>query len=175
MGYFDGMVETCFKRDAQGRAIYFPGGIFSKGRIVPDENRVMELKARLNRAYVIMLPLTIVLGAVAYSKSLPIFLILMGLLTLGFNFYLRSLASGFEISNEKLGLVKAYANQARALGRGWLIALTVMCAVVVVFGLITAILEPGMLLWTGLSSAALFGALAGLFLFQLRSLGRNGA
>lgn len=175
MGYFAGMVEACFKRDAQGRAIYFPGGIFSKGRIIPDENKVKELKTRINRTYMIMLPAIIALGAIAYSISFPIFLILMGLLTFGFNLYLRSLASGFEISTERFSIVEAYTNQARALGRGWLIALVGMCAVVVVFGLIMAILEPAMLFWTGVSNVVLFGALAALFLFQLRSLGRNGA
>ena len=35
-GYFDGLVEPMFQRDAAGRELFFPFGLYSRGRLVPD-------------------------------------------------------------------------------------------------------------------------------------------
>lgn len=175
MRYFDGMADACFKHDAQGRAIFFPSGVLSKGRIVPDEKLVGQIKTRLKRAYMIMVPLAVLLGASSYSLSLPAFFILMAILVLSFNAYLRHLASGLEISAERLSIGEAYFHQARALGRGWLIALSIICALFAVAGLALAFLDPGKEWWAGLGSAAFFAAMLALFLVQLHGLGRNGA
>lgn len=175
MGYFDSMAETCFKRDAQGRALYYPAGILSKGRIIPDDARAKEIQKRLNRAHMIMLPAVITLGATSFHLSWPVFLLLLAIITLGFHLYLRSLASGLEVSSEKLTFREVQASQARTLGRGWLIALVLASALLAVAGLALAIFDPGRELWTGLGTAALFSAMVAVFLVQLRGLGRKGA
>jgi hypothetical protein len=35
MGYFDGLTAAAFKKDTQGRDLFFIWGKFGKGRVVP--------------------------------------------------------------------------------------------------------------------------------------------
>lgn len=175
MGYFDSFAEVCFKRDAQGRAIYYPAGIWSKGRIVPDAATETAIKTRLKRAYMVMLPVAIIAGAVLFRLSLPLFVGVTVCLMIAFHLYVRSLGAGLPLSEERLTLREAQASQARTLGRGWLIALVIISAIFVAAGAALAILDPARSLWTGLGSAAFFGACLVMFLMQLKRFRGNGA
>lgn len=46
MSYFYWLEQSAYQTDIQGRSVYFPNGIFSLGRIVPDEST----KAAIGRA-----------------------------------------------------------------------------------------------------------------------------
>jgi hypothetical protein len=49
--YFDTLVEPMFQRDEQGREIFFPFGIGSRGRVVPDAATARSLRQRLRHGW----------------------------------------------------------------------------------------------------------------------------
>jgi hypothetical protein len=45
MGYFGELATVNFKKDAEGRDLFFPFGIFGRGRILPDSETARRLRA----------------------------------------------------------------------------------------------------------------------------------
>ena len=37
MGYFDQLAEAAFKTSDDGEIIYYPNGVLTKGRVIPDQ------------------------------------------------------------------------------------------------------------------------------------------
>lgn len=71
--YFDRMAEVVFKTNARGEQLYYPGGIFSAGRIIPDKQRRDEIFRFHKKVLVIslFLPLPyLLLVALCFELSL---------------------------------------------------------------------------------------------------------
>ncbi|MGE0204777.1 MAG: hypothetical protein AB7E70_07805 [Hyphomicrobiaceae bacterium] len=47
--YMEGIIEPLFKTDALGRTVFYPFGVFGRGRIVPDAAAAEGLRGRLRR------------------------------------------------------------------------------------------------------------------------------
>ena len=115
MGYFDGLANSSFKIDAEGREVFFPYGIFAKGRVLPDAETADAIRGKIVNFYKILMfagiPLSVVL------VNLPggvIALVGVGILAcFGSWFYFRQLCEGLEISDERLGYAEAQRNAAR--------------------------------------------------------------
>lgn len=172
--YFDGLIEPLFKTDDMGRRLFFPAGVLSKGRVILDEDRVMDLKRKVRMAYMVfflvfiplLAGLTPWLGSSAWVPA-----ILIGLAAgLAMNAYLFSLARGLPKTSERMNVGEAYRAQAVKLGRGWLLTLAISTGVLAVGSLMLAFLDPKTGMLAGLSGAVFFVALAAVFVYQLRSL-----
>ncbi len=49
--YFDQLVEPMFQRDEQGREVFFPFGIGTRGRVVPDAATARSMRQRLRHGW----------------------------------------------------------------------------------------------------------------------------
>src|SRR5690242_3643591 len=52
MGYFDGLTAAAFKKDAQGRDLFFIWGKFGKGRVVPTDADGIAVRNYLKNYYI---------------------------------------------------------------------------------------------------------------------------
>lgn len=172
--YFDSLTEPMFKADAEGRPLFFPLGIWARGRVLPDEAAAAALRAKVRRAY--MLFFLVLIPVVAGGA--PVFKLgsvwpgaMMGLVAgVGLQAYILSLTRGLPRSDEQLTLREAQRTQARLLGRGWLRALLGISLVLMLSGLAAMVLDPAHALWTGLFCTSFFGLLAVVFWRQMRML-----
>lgn len=132
-GFFDKIVDARFKRDPQGRLMFFPWG-FGTGRLVPDA----QTEARLRRAtwWMMVLLFVVAIPAIAgYSSAyhpqgksfIPYFL---ACLALGYAFqvYPAWLARGLPRSDQRMSYVAMMVQSLDRFGRKFLI-----------FGLVTSI------------------------------------
>ena len=55
MGYFDGLTAASFKKDAQGRDLFFIWGKFGKGRVVPTEADGASVRSYLKIYYICLI------------------------------------------------------------------------------------------------------------------------
>lgn len=172
--YFDSLVAPMFKTDDMGRQLFFPAGIWSKGRVLPDKATADAIRLKVRRVYfgffLLALPLLVVVFlAMGRPSWLTIFATPL-LAGLGMNAYLFAIARKLPKTTERMSLGEAYRTQAKSLGRGWLKFLAVSMGLLVVGSLLSAIFDPGLGLVGGLAGAAFFATLMALFIYQLRSL-----
>ncbi|MBK1612904.1 hypothetical protein CKO44_05395 [Rubrivivax gelatinosus] len=60
--YFDDLARGNFKHDAAGRTVFFPLGVFGKGRVLPDAATEHRLRDRLVTQYQLAIVVAIALG-----------------------------------------------------------------------------------------------------------------
>jgi hypothetical protein len=111
MGYFDGLADASFKKDSNGKDVFYAWGVLGKGRVLPDEATKAKLRTFVIRYYQIMLPIAILLGI--FRLWLPAILVLT-VLTLGFYLYVNHLTKACPICTEKLTLKESYKNSAKS-------------------------------------------------------------
>jgi len=164
MGYFDGLVSGSFKQDETGRTIFFPYGILGGGKRAPSEEAAKSLRVGLKIYYMIALPVIIVAsvaGGFLYSMAAALVLILL------YEIWVRGKTAGWARSSAKLTYAESSGNSARALGKGTLLVLLVVSAVLVVSGAAIAITMPEARL-TGIVSVIFFGACMAAFVYMMR-------
>lgn len=79
MDYFDGLTDTKFKTDTQGRLLFYPWGILGKGSFLPDESKKQQIRRFVRLYYIMFLPAiigTIVFIGCVYSFALLFLLFL---------------------------------------------------------------------------------------------------
>src|SRR3954470_22575522 len=100
MGYFDGLANSAFKKDGQGRDLFFPNGILGKGRILPDAETAAKLRHKVVQFYKLFmfggLPAIVVL--VNVPGGIPILAVVGVVATIGTWIFFRSLARDLPIS-----------------------------------------------------------------------------
>lgn len=132
-GFFDKIVDARFKRDAQGRLMFFPWG-FGTGRLVPDAQT--EVRLRTATWWMMLLLFVVAIPAIAgYSSAvhpqgksfIPYFL---GCVALGYAFqiYPAWLARGLPRSDQRMSYVAMMVQSLDRFGRKFLI-----------FGLVTSL------------------------------------
>lgn len=172
--YFDSLVAPLFKKDDQGRTLFFPAGIWSKGRIIPDEATGERLRKGIRRGYMVLFGLLIPLFAIGNAflsrgSNGWMYPIIGGLLIgLAFQAYTFTLARGLPVSDNRLSYKEAVTSQSRALGAGWLKALAIGSALFVLGSLAMTILGSGSDRLVGLAGMALFGGCLALFTWQMK-------
>lgn len=60
MGYFDGLLSSGFKKDKEGKALFYPNGIFGKGYII-NEAIEKQIKVFLKKYYIALFITTVIL------------------------------------------------------------------------------------------------------------------
>lgn len=163
MGYFDGLVSGSFKKDETGQTVFFPYGVFGRGKLAPSEDAAQSLKSGLKIYYMIALPVIIVVSILAgFLMSLGAAAALMVV----YEVWVRAKTSGWARSRARLTYAESTTNSANALGKGLLILLLVCSLVFVVAGAAIAITRPEARL-VGLLSTVFFGACALAFMNML--------
>lgn len=156
MGYFEGLAAAAFKKGAGGQTLYYPWGIFGKGRILPDDDTERRARAFLIRYYKISLPASVVLALVLGLK----WALVAGVLaTAGFHMANKRLVGHLPCSAERLTLKEGYRNSA---ARHRASTLWLLLAASVVLGLVGIYLAV-----VAKTAAARHVAISGIAVFGL--------
>ncbi|MEZ5852487.1 MAG: hypothetical protein R3D68_17785 [Hyphomicrobiaceae bacterium] len=172
--YFDSLAASMFKTDDQGRTLFFPAGIWSKGRVIGDEASAQRLRDRVRKAYMAMFMIGIPLLVTAFQlipgAGLLTYVGLGVVFGLIFNLYIFSLSRGLERTDVHMTLREAQNAQAFAIGKGWLITLAITSGVLATGGAVMAFAASGAERWQGALGFVFFAACLAVFLMQLRKL-----
>jgi hypothetical protein len=147
--YLDGMVEPMFKRDASGRMLFFPVGMFSQGRVLPDDAAADRVRSGVRLSYLIAF-LIVILGVIVLlrtAKTVSPAVIAVGALAGGILGGLQALfhlalVRGLPLSDERLRYGDVLAAQSSAMGSGWMTALFAMSAVLTVGSAAALAIDP---------------------------------
>lgn len=175
MGYFDGLTAGAFKRDSQGRDLYFFWGKFGKGRVIPSEADGASVRTYLKNYYICVLVLIVPIVVFGRSEAFtaPWFLMLGGLIvaaSLGLMpLYMR--IRNWEIADERMTLAEAYSASAKAHGKGSMLFLVVLSSLLVACGLFVLVATDAKLV--GALCVLFFGACLAVFVYMLRASRRG--
>lgn len=141
-GYFNALAEASFKKNPDGKGwLYYPNGIFGKGRVVKDERTRRILFKFQKRMYMFFLPVAIFYGlfmgftSVSWQTLMP-FAILIFITYL----WLHILIRGLPKSQVKLKYRESTAKSMRGLPIWYSKALIIFSSFVLGFGLITPVI-----------------------------------
>ena len=166
MGYFDGLAAAPFKKDKDGNTVFYPHGIFGRGRVIADPVRAEELRKFLRTWYQVMMVVVIVPCAI---RAWILLLIAMPPLALWWYIRSRSLLAGCPYSEDRLNVGESARNSAAGHSRSTLWLLLAGSALFVVGGVaIAATAKSGQDLAVGLGSAVFFGACGAVFVYMLK-------
>jgi hypothetical protein len=168
MGYFDGLTAAAFKKDSQGRDLFFIWGKLGKGRVVPTEADGASVRGYLKNYYVGVIlgvvPMIMLAGKAFEPRwflTIGIFMVL-ALAALA-PLFLRT--AQWEVADERLTYREAMSASAAAHGAGSLWFLIVLSALFVAAGLFLLFATDATLI--GLLCTLFFGGCLGVFLWML--------
>ncbi len=168
MGYFDGLTAAAFKKDAQGRDLFFIWGKFGKGRVVPTEADGVSVRSYLKNYYICLIvgivPMILLAGNAfepQWFLAIGIFMVLaLAALT---PLFLRT--RQWAVADERLTYREAMSASATAHGAATLWFLIVLGAIFVAGGLFLLLATDAKLI--GLLCVLFFGACLGVFIWML--------
>ena len=163
MGYFDGLTNASFKSDADGNTIFFPYGVFGKGRLIGDADRADQLKKFIVRFYMVSLGMSLVMGAtVGYIWTIFAFPFAMLWYFQGIKKFLKDA----PFSDAKLSNRESMQNAASGMNK-YLIWFLLLASLLFVAASVFLVTETGDLF---LGLGGVFFAVCGfVFVFMLRS------
>lgn len=127
MGYFDTITEIAFKKGDNGETIYFPNGIFSKGRLVENPERKEKLfkyHKRLNKYF---LPFSVLYGVLIGLSGETSLTGFMPIIIIAILIFIRQriLIKGLPVHNQKLTLKETSSSASKAFHPAILILMIV--------------------------------------------------
>jgi hypothetical protein len=168
MGYFDGLTAAAFKKDSQGRDLFFIWGKFGKGRVVPTEADGIAVRSYLKNYYICLIvgivPMVMLAGKAGEPRwflAIGIFMVLA--LAALMPLFLRT--SQWEVADERMTYREAMSASATAHGAGTLWFLIVLGVLFVAGGLFLLLATDATLI--GLLVTLFFGACVGVFIWML--------
>ena len=168
MGYFDGLTAAAFKKDSQGRDLFFVWGRFGKGRVVPTEADAVAVRSYLRNYYICVLVGIVPMLMLAGKSFEPRWFLAIGIfmvLTLAALVPLFLRTRHWAAADERLTYREAMSASAAAHGVVSLWILTVLSALFVVGGLLLLLATEATLV--GLLCVLFFGACLGVFVWML--------
>jgi hypothetical protein len=168
MGYFDGLTAAAFKKDAQGRDLFFIWGRLGKGRIVPSEADGASVRSYLKSYYVCVLvgivPMLMLAGKAGEPRWFLAIGIFMALAIAGLvPLFLRT--RHWPAADERMTYREALSASAAAHGALSLWLLVALSAVFVIGGLFLLLATEATLV--GLLCVVFFGGCLGVFVWML--------
>jgi hypothetical protein len=169
MGYFDGLTASSFKKDAEGRELFFFWGKLGKGRVIPTPEDGAYARSYLKIFYICLLvavvPFVLYAGrtfSAQWIAGMAAFLMVafIGLTPL----WLR--VRTWPSSEERITLKESWSASATGHGTVSLVVLIVSSAIMTLGGLLVMLATDGKLV--GLFCTIFFGACLALFVFMLR-------
>ena len=168
MGYFDGLTAAAFKKDSQGRDLFFIWGKFGKGRVVPTEADGMSVRSYLKNYYICVIvgivPMVMLSGKAFEPRwflAIGIFMVLA--LAALVPLFLRT--RQWAVADERLTYREAMSASAAAHGAVSLWFLAALSAVFVAVGAFLLLATDAMPI--GLSLVVFFGGCLGVFVWML--------
>lgn len=163
--YFARLTDVSFKKDSHGNTLFFPWGIYGKGRIITDE--ISERKIRnfiilYNQISLLTVIITIASFGCVWSLLLP------PVFTGWFYFAMKSLLNGCPYSEEKIGFQESFAKSSKIFNKFTLWILLICSALFVIAGVVVILFakSTGDLL-IGINSIIFFGACAAVYVYIL--------
>ncbi len=114
MSYFDALTGSGFKKDDAGNIVFYPWGVFGKGRVLQDEETENKVREFIRRYYTISLPVIIIVGV---TVSWVYALILLPVLFAWYYVKSRALIAGCAVTQDKLTLKQTYTNSAKVYNK----------------------------------------------------------
>jgi hypothetical protein len=111
MGYFDGLVDASFKKDSQGKDLFFPWGVLAKGYVLETAEKKNQIRKVLKNTYMFMFPI-IILVQVVFGVKLN--LILLVIFMAWFLWWIGNVTKGLAKSTETMKMSEAYKNSAKS-------------------------------------------------------------
>jgi hypothetical protein len=176
VGYFDGLANSAFKKDAEGRELFFPYGILGKGRVLPDAETAAAVRGKVVNFYKLVMfagiPLAIVLvnlpgGGVLAAVAIGV------VACIGTWLYFRRLTAGLAISAERLTYAEAQRSAAQGHSYLGLILLSILCLVFVIGGLFLLAVDDTEVRLIAIACIVLFGACLCVFLWMIAAKRRR--
>ncbi|MGH6880998.1 MAG: hypothetical protein ACREFM_08765 [Hypericibacter sp.] len=169
MGYFDGLTNASFRKDAQGRDVFYPYGTHGRGRIITDAETAERLRRSIKRLYILLLaiiPLLIAIVRLAHDSVIYLVLLVLAVtaLTAG---YVQQLTRGLPYSEERLTYRESLQNSLRGHSKLGLVFLAVVSAGFVALGGFILALAPAENLALALVLIVFFGLCLLVFLGAL--------
>lgn len=155
MGYFDGLTDAAFKRDASGNTLFYPWGIWGSGFIVDSEGKKNQIRGFYKKMYMVMLPAIIIIQmAVGFWLNLVLFPIYC----VWYYFTAKKITQGLRKTEIKLKTSEAYKNSAKSHNLPTLIFLELISLGFVAIGI--WILQAGKDSFIAYASMGFFGLCA---------------
>lgn len=111
MGYFDGLVDGLFKKDSQGRSLFYPWGILGYGFIVETEAQHIQIRSHIKKIYVATLPAIII---IQITFGIWLNLILLPAFYIWYYFTIKKISHNLEKATEVLKISEAYKNSSES-------------------------------------------------------------
>jgi heme/copper-type cytochrome/quinol oxidase subunit 4 len=174
MGYFDGLTASSFKKDAEGRDLFFIWGKLGKGRVVPTEADGAWVRQYLKNFYIVVIVAVVpmvLLGGEAFSPRWLLTIAIFMALALAALVPLWLRTREWPMAGERLTYRESMSASAKAHGM-------VSLSILVVLGIVLVAGSVFVLLYTdetlvGAFGVVFFGACLGLFLWMLRARRRG--
>jgi hypothetical protein len=168
MGYLDGLTAAAFKKDAQGRDLFFIWGKFGRGRVVPSEADAASVRGYLKSYYVCVLlgivPMLMLAGKAGEARWFLAIGAFMALAVAGLApLFLRT--RHWPAADDRLTYREAMSASAAAHGAISLWLLAALSAVFVVGGLFLLLASDAT--FVGLLCVVFFGGCLGVFVWML--------
>jgi hypothetical protein len=183
--YFDNLVEPSFQRDEQGREVFFPMGLGTRGRIVPDAATGLRLRTSMKQflkwffgvlvGLLLLLTFTVDFIPVSALKTILSWggVILVAAVGLAFMITLgvtRRLASGLEVSARRMSVSNQTTSVAEKYSERWvysMIGSSIALAGVCGWSFLAHARLPSEASWLNIMAgvgAVFFTAIAGMWL-----------
>ena len=173
MGYFDGVTAAAFKKDSQGRELFFIWGKLGRGRVVPTEADGAAVRNYLKNYYICVIvgivP-AIMLGGEAFEPRWFLAIGIFAILALAALVPLFLRTRQWAVADERLSYREAMSASASAHGAVSLWLLAGVSVLFVAVGLFLMLATDETLI--GLLCTLLFGACLGIFVWMLVMRGR---
>lgn len=176
MRLFDSFAAPLFGEDSEGRQVYFPSGIWGFGYFLKDAEAAEKMRRRVRMTFlfffVLIIPIFNKIVPLNSPKDIPLLLGACASAGLFLYILLRWYARGLPRSNTRMTYREASERQVRTLGRGWLIAMTILQVPLIGLGVAVVAIDDPEMKWLGWSLIAMFSACLILFILKLRDYAR---
>lgn len=141
MGYFESITESNFKEGPSGEILFYPQGILSRGRIVPDEEARLRLfnfqKGMYQALLLIALPYLWIMGALQKLESVYIIPAIVLMLYLFIKQYL--LVKDLKTHKVRLGFMEVVEKNSKTFPN-WLLMGAVVISILGLAALIALLI-----------------------------------
>lgn len=104
--YFDGITSQLFKKNSEGKDVFYPWGFFGRGYIIPNEERKKQLHKTFKR-----LNFVSILANIFLLRFFGLYgIIFLAFYTFGYYIAIQTITRHMPRSTEKLQFLEAYSN-----------------------------------------------------------------
>ena len=131
MGYFDGLTESTFKKNANGDFLFYPWGSLGNGFLINTEENYKEIYKRIKLFNILALPISM---CSYFFGGLIISLVVGSIFFLFYYSYTKNVTSNLSQVDEKLLLIENYQAFAKSQSFVSLTVLTTLSLFFVIAG-----------------------------------------